>query len=84
MVFACHELLVLVKDEWRMISDIFNIHKSHPSRSFGLYMFHYFNISNCFNISKHISISVLFFIISVSCVVFFAGVLKIIAPGVGF
>ena len=43
------------------------------------YMFH------CFNISKHISISVLFlFIISVSCFVFFAGFLKIIAQGVGF
>ena len=39
----------------------------------------------CFNISKHISISVLFFfIISVSCFVFFAGFLKIITPGVEF
>ena len=36
---------------------------------------------HCFNISKHISISVLFFIISVSC--FFAGNLKIIVPGLG-
>ena len=34
------------------------------------------------NISKHISISVLFFIIYVLC--FFAGFLKIIAPGMGF
>ena len=39
---------------------------------------------HCFHISKHVSISVLFFIISVSCFVFFAGFLKIIAPGVGF
>ena len=39
---------------------------------------------HCFHISKHISISVLFFIISVSCFVVFAGFLKIIAPGVGF
>ena len=38
---------------------------------------------HCFNISKHISISVLFFIISVSCSVFFAGFLKIIALGLG-
>ena len=57
-----------------MIRDILNIHKSHPPRSFGLYMFH------CFNISKPISISVLFFIISILCVVFFAGFLKILAP----
>ena len=35
-------------DEWRMIWDISNIHKSHPPR-------------HCFNISKHSSISVLFF-----------------------
>ena len=40
---------------------------------------------HCFNISKHISISVLFFIISISCFVFsFAGFLKIIASGWGF
>ena len=36
---------------------------------------------HCFNISKHISISVLFFKISVSCFVFFAGFLKIIVRG---
>ena len=42
----------------------------------GFYMYH--------NISKHISILVLFFVISVSCFVFFAGFLKIIAPRVGF
>ena len=35
-------------------------------------------------ISKHISISVLFFIISISCSVFYAGFLKIIAQGWGF
>ena len=40
---------------------------------------------HCFNISKHISNSVLFLITFVSCFVyFFAGFLKIIAPGVGF
>ena len=38
---------------------------------------------HCFNISKHISISVLSFIISVSCFVIFAGFLKIIALGGG-
>ena len=32
-----------------------NIHKGHPPRSFDFYMFH------CFNITKHISTSVLFF-----------------------
>ena len=39
-----------------------------------------------FNVSKHISISVLFFIISILCFVgvFFAGFLKIIAPGWDF
>ena len=52
-------------DEWRNDLDILNTHKSHPPRSFGLFMFH------CCNISKHISISVLFYIISVSCFVFF-------------
>ena len=36
---------------------------------------------HCFNISKHISNSVLILITSVSCFVFFAGFLKIIAPG---
>ena len=37
------------------------------------------------NISEHINILVLFFIISVPCFVgFFAGFSKIIAPGVGF
>ena len=41
-------------------------------------MFHYFNIS------KHISISVLFFLFSILCFVFFGGFLKIIATGVGF
>ena len=40
--------------------------------------------SHCFNISKHISISVLFFRISISCFVDFAGFFKIIAHGVGF
>ena len=45
----------------------------------GFYMFH------CFNISKHIRISVLFFIISVSYFVgVFAVFLKIIVPGWGF
>ena len=38
---------------------------------------------HCLKISKHISISVLFFIVSISCFVFFAGFLKIIAPGGG-
>ena len=43
----------------------------------------HFNMFHCFNISKQISISVLFFIISVSCfVVFFAAFLKIIVPRV--
>ena len=51
-------------DEWRIIWDILNIHKSHPPRSFGLLYI------SLFYISKHISISVLFFIISVSCFVF--------------
>ena len=39
---------------------------------------------HCFNISKHISISVLFFIISafMFCI-FLAGILKIIDPGLG-
>ena len=55
-----------------------NIHKNRPPRSFGLlYVFH------CFNISKHIGISVLSFIISISCF-FLARFLKIIAPGVEF
>ena len=53
-----------------------NVHKNHPPTIFGFYMFH------CFNISEHISISVLFFIISISCI--FAGFLKIIVPGWGF
>ena len=48
----------------KKISDILNIHESHPPRIFGLLYFH------CFNICKHISISVMFFIISVSCFVF--------------
>ena len=44
-----------------------------------------FYMFDCFNISEHISISVLFFIISVSCFVgFFAVFLKIIAQGWGF
>ena len=47
-------------------------------KAFNFYMFH------CFNISKHISISILFFIISVLCFVgFFAGFFKIIAQGGG-
>ena len=55
--------------------DILSICKSHPPRSFGLFMFH------CFNISKHISISVLFYTISVSCFVFFLlDCFKIIQP----
>ena len=62
-------LLCWFTDEWRMIQDISNIHKSHSPRSFDFYMFH------CFSISQHISISVLFY---------FAGFLKIIASGVGF
>ena len=49
------------------LTDILNIYESHTLRSFDFYMFH------CFNISKHISISVLFF----------AGFLKIIGPGNG-
>ena len=49
-----------------------NIHQE----ALGFYMYH--------NISKPISISVLFFVISVSCFVFFAGFLKIVAPRVGF
>ena len=36
-----------------------------------------------FNISKHICISALFFLISVHALCFFSGVLKIIAPGGG-
>ena len=51
--------LCLFIDEWRMIRDIFNIHKSHSPRSLGLLYV------SLFNISKHISISVLFFITSV-------------------
>ena len=51
--------------------------KATHQEALDLYMFH------CFNISKHISISVLFFIISVSCFVgFFAAFLKIIATRV--
>ena len=38
---------------------------------------------HCLHFSKHVSISVLFFIISVSYFVFFAGFLKIIILGVG-
>ena len=49
------------------LTDISNIHKSHTPRSFDFYVVH------CFNISEHISISVLFF----------AGFFKIIAPGDG-
>ena len=52
--------------------------KATHQEALGFCMFH------CFNISKHISISVLFFLISVSCFVgFFAGFLKVIAPRVG-
>ena len=43
-----------------MIWDILNIHKSHQPKALGFYMFHDFNIL------KQISISVLFFSISVS------------------
>ena len=67
-------------DEWRMIRDILNIRKSHPSRSFGplYYMFH------CFNISRHISISVQFFIISVSSFAgFFCWIFENNCPGGG-
>ena len=55
-----------------------NIHKSHPPRSFGLYILQYFNIS------KYISNSVLFFITSVCFFFRFAGFIKIIVPRVGF
>ena len=51
--------------------------KATHQEALDFYMFH------CFNISKHIIISVLFFITSVLCC-FFAGVLKITAGGVGF
>ena len=51
--------------------------KATHQETLGFYIFH------CFNISKHISISVPFFIISFSCVVFFTGFLKIITLGVG-
>ena len=67
--------LCMFIDEWKMISDILNIHKSHPPRSFELlYVL-------LFNISKHVSVSARLFIISISCFVFFAGFLKIISPG---
>ena len=53
--------------------------KATHQEALRFYMFH------CFNISKHISIPVLFFTISVSCFVeIFAAFKKIIAPGVGF
>ena len=60
--------------------DILSIHKIHPPTSFGLFMFH------CFNISKHISISALFYIISVLSFVFFLlDCFKIIqSRGLGF
>ena len=51
--------------------------KATHQEALDFYMFH------CFNISKHIIISVLFFITSVLCC-FFAGVLKITAGGWGF
>ena len=57
-------------DEWRMISDIWNIHKATNQEALVFYMF------RCFNISKHISISVLFCIISVSCFVFFSWIFE--------
>ena len=38
---------------------------------------------HCLKVSKHISISVLFFIISVPCFVYIAEFLKMIAPGGG-
>ena len=60
-----------------MITDTLNIHKSHLLRSFGL------SYVSLFNISKHIGISVLFFIvISVSCFVFFCWIFENICPGV--
>ena len=39
---------------------------------------------HCFDISKHISVSVLFFTISVSCYLFLCWIFEIIAQGVGF
>ena len=64
--------------EWRMTWDTLNlIHKSHPPRSFDFHMFH------CSNISKHISVSMLFFIISISCFVFFCWIFKNNCPGGG-
>ena len=61
--------------EWFEISWI-SIKATHPDAS-GFYMFH------CFNISKHISVSVLFFTISISSFMFLCWILKIVAPGVG-
>ena len=43
-----------------------------------------FNMFPCFNISKHFSISVLFFIICLTLCVLFLDFLKIIAMGMGF
>ena len=57
------------------LPDILSIHKSHPPGSFGLLY-----VSQLF-----LKIVVFqFFVFSVSCFVFFAGFLKMIAPGVGF
>ena len=53
--------------------------KATHQEALGFYIFH------CFNISKHISISVLFFIISVSCfVVFFFWIFENNCPDDGF
>ena len=50
--------------------------KATHKKALGFYMFH------CFNISKHISISVLFFITSVSCFVFIWWIYENNCPGV--
>ena len=63
--------------KWIVIWDALNIHKNHLPRNFVLlYVF-----SVLILISEHISILVLFFIISVSCFVVPAGFSKIIAWG---
>ena len=77
-------LLVMKFLCWFIDGELFEIFrisiKATHQEALDFYMFH------CFNISKHISISVLFLIISVSCFVGGGGccIFKIIATGMGF
>ena len=65
-------------DEWRIICDILISIKAAHQETLGFYMFH------CLNLSKHISISILFFIISVSCFVLFCWIFERNCSGSGF